>query len=40
MCCVDTEGSFIVERVAEIANAAVNHITSVSQTDGDPGVWV
>lgn len=33
----DTEGSFIVQRVADIANAAVLHLSGVSDASGDPG---
>lgn len=33
--CVDTEGSFIIERVAEIAKAAVQHLTNTEDTDND-----
>ncbi len=34
---LDTEGSFIVERVVEIALAAVQHISSVADKSEDPG---
>ena len=37
---LDTEGSFIVERVVDIANAAVQHLLGVSDTSGDPGMNV
>lgn len=46
MCCClssDTEGSFIVERVAEIAAAAVQHIANVAGRDSesdDPGQFI
>lgn len=29
----DTEGSFVVERVADMARAAVTHLTSVANQD-------
>lgn len=35
--CPDTEGSFVVERVAEIAMAAVQHIASVAGRSEDAG---
>lgn len=28
----DTEGSFVVERVADLASAAINHITNVAKS--------
>lgn len=34
---VDTEGSFVVDRVAEIAMGAVHHITTVANKSEDPG---
>lgn len=34
---IDTEGSFIVERAAEIAAAAVQHISNVVDEKEDPG---
>lgn len=38
----DTEGSFIIERVAEMAEAAVRHISSVADTDNEKGtvMWL
>lgn len=30
----DTEGSFIVERVLDIATAAIRHVTNVVQSSG------
>lgn len=42
-CFLDTEGSFIVERVAEIAMASIQHIASVAEKDqkdlGMLGLW-
>ena len=37
MCVSDTEGSFVVERVAEVATAAVQHIASVAEKSEDSG---
>ena len=37
---LDTEGSFVVERVVDIANAAIQHLLGVSGTSGDPGTYV
>jgi hypothetical protein len=36
--CLDTEGSFVVERVVEIATAAIQHIASVAERSGDSGM--
>lgn len=36
---VDTEGSFVVERVTEIAMAAVQHLTSVANKSEDCGKY-
>ena len=33
----DTEGSFIVERVAEVATAAVRHLKSMADDNSDEG---
>ena len=33
----DTEGNFVMERVAEIAGAAVAHIQSVAESSKDAG---
>lgn len=37
-CCfvADTEGSFLIERVVDVASAAVRHITSVAQRSRAP----
>ncbi len=37
MASADTEGSFIVERVAEMATAVVQHISSIAEKDEDLG---
>ena len=36
----DTEGSFIIERVAEIAEAAVRHIDNVVKTVDERGITI
>ena len=33
----DTEGGFVVERAVDIANAAVQHIRTVSKTSDEEG---
>ena len=33
---VDTEGSFVVERVAEMANALIAHLKAVADSNDDP----
>lgn len=35
--CADTEGSFVVERMADIAESAVQHLRGVAETSDDPG---
>jgi len=35
--CADTEGSFVVERLADIAEAAVRHVANVADTDEKGG---
>ena len=37
---LDTEGSFIVERVVDIANAAIQHLLGIADTSGDPGTYL
>lgn len=34
----DTEGSFIVERVVEVATAAVEHLKHMAETSNDEGL--
>jgi len=33
---IDTEGSFVVERVAEMANALIAHLKAVADSNDDP----
>ena len=35
--CVDTEGSFLVDRVYKVASATVEHIKRVAESSGDKG---
>ena len=37
VCVSDTEGGFVVERAVDIANAAVQHIRTVSKTSDEEG---
>ena len=34
---IDTEGSFVIDRVVQIATATVRHVHSVAKSSGDPG---
>lgn len=34
---IDTEGSFVTERVVQIANATIRHIQAVADSTGDQG---
>lgn len=42
-CCTDTEGSFMVDRVVEIADACVRHLKKLANNNGTPAqkdaVW-
>lgn len=42
-CCADTEGSFMVDRVVEIADACVRHLKKLANNNGTPAqkdaVW-
>ena len=34
---IDTEGSFVIDRVVQIATATVRHVHSVAKSSDDPG---
>ena len=34
---IDTEGSFVIERVVQVATAAVKHVQSIARKSGDQG---
>ena len=36
----DTEGSFVVQRLAEIAQAAKQHIDGIAEASNDPGMCI